>query len=50
MYPGDKIVYRQNEGIFEGDVTVERFYDLGYTIGVCGLKANTAVDTLLIQM
>lgn len=42
MYPGDKIVYRQNEGIFEGDVTVERFYDLGYTIGVCGLKANTA--------
>lgn len=40
MYPGDKIVYRQDDGVVEGDVLIERFYDLGYTIGVCGLKPN----------
>lgn len=39
MYPGDRLIYKSATTI-PTTYSLEKFYDNGYTFGVCGLKAD----------
>ena len=41
MHKGEKLVYRSSSE-FEPHFTIERFQDLGYTIGICGMSPTSS--------